>query len=469
MSEIAEFNLNAADSKPITAEGLAGWIAEARAMLKLAAPLMVTQLAQMAIMTTDIVMLGRLSATALAAATLGNTVFFFAWLIGFGPASAVAPMIAHAIGANPNDRAQTRHITRMGLWSVLILSVPLMAILLFTRPILIALHQEPKLAAMAGTFTTALCLGLPASIGFQVLRNFATALNRATAPLIVMAAAIVFNALGDYALIFGHFGLPRLGVVGSGLSSALSFTFTFLSMVAVIYWTPGLRKYRIFRRFWRPVWHELAEVFRLGFPIGMTSIFEAMMFNAATLVMGTFGAASLAAHQIAMNVPSITFMVPLGIGMAATVRVGMAAGAGDGHAVRRAGYSAVVMGVGFMAFTSAILWLFADRIAGLYLPPTKANADVIRIAITFLHVAAIFQIVDGLQVVASLSLRGLKDARAPMWIAGGAYWLAGAPMCAWLAFGENLNGLGIWYGLAFGLTVAAFAMTTRWVILAGRR
>jgi MATE family multidrug resistance protein len=466
MSDLAEINLKAKTTKPATAEGLAGWLAEARALGKLAAPLMFTQLAQMAIMTTDIVMLGRLSATALAAATLGNTVFFFAWLFGFGPASAVSPMIAHAVGANPNDRTQARHIARMGLWSVLILSVPLMAILLFTRPILIAFDQDPKLAAMAGQFTAALCLGLPASIGYQVLRNFATALNRAMVPLIVMLAAIAFNALGDYALIFGHFGFPKLGLVGSGISSTLSFSFTFVAMAAVIYWTPALRKYRIFRRFWRPVWHQLAEVFRLGLPIGMTTIFEAMMFNAATLTMGTFGAASLAAHQIATNVPSITFMVPLGIGMAATVRVGLAAGAGDGRGVRRAGYSAMAMGVGFMAITSTILLLFPDRIAELYLPATKANGEVIRLAIVFLHVAAIFQIVDGLQVVTSLSLRGLKDARAPMWIAGGAYWLAGAPMGVWLAFGEHMKGLGIWYGLAFGLAVAAIAMTTRWAWLA---
>ena len=469
MSDIAELNMAALDAEPVTEEGLAGWIAEARATAKLAFPLIVTQLAQMAIMTTDIIMLGRLSSEALAAATLGNTVFFFTWLFGFGPASAVAPMIAHILGANPGDRAQVRHITRMGLWSVLIMSAPLITVLLFTHQILLALDQKPVLAAMAGQFTTALCLGLPASLGYQVLRNFATALNRATAPLIVMAMAIVFNALGDYALIFGHFGFPKLGIVGSGTASALSYTFTFLAMLAVIYWTPGLAKYRILRRFWRPVWHQLAEVFRLGMPIGMTTIFEAMMFNAATLTMGTFGMASLAAHQIAVNVPSITFMVPLGIGMAATVRVGLAAGAGDGHAVRRAGYTAIAMGAGFMIVTSTILWLFPDQIASLYLPHTKANDIVIRLAITFLHVAAVFQIVDGLQVVASLSLRGLKDARAPMWIAGGSYWLAGAPMCALLAFGAGMKGLGIWYGLAFGLTVAAIAMTMRFWVLSARR
>ena len=162
--------------------------------------------------------------------------------------------------------------------------------LLFTPPILIALRSEAGTGRqLAGQFTAALCLGLPASLGYQVLRNFATALNRPTAPLIVMAARDRLQRAGDYTLIFGHFGFPKLGVIGSGTASALSFTFIFLTMLIVIRCTPALRKYRILRRFWRPVWYQLAEVFRLGMPIGMTTIFEAMMFNAATLIMGTFG------------------------------------------------------------------------------------------------------------------------------------------------------------------------------------
>jgi len=414
-------------------------------------------------------MLGRLSKTALAAAALGNTVFFFTWLIGCGPVSAVAPMIAHALGRNPSDRAGVRHIARMGLWSVLIVSVPLIGLLLFTQPILLLLGQKPELAAGAGRFVGVLCIGLPASLGYQALRNFATALGKPTAPLVVMAAAIGFNALGDYTLIFGHFGFPKLGLVGSGAASALSYSFTFLAMVAVIYATPGLRKYRIFRRFFRPVWYELAEIFHLGMPIGLTMIFEAMMFNAATLIMGTFGTASVAAHQIAMNVPSLTFMVPLGIGMAATVRVGLAAGAGDRPGVRRAGSCAMAMGALFMSGTALVLWHFPHQIAGLYLADTPANADVVALAALFLHVAAIFQIFDGQQVVTALSLRGLKDARAPMWIAGASYWLVGFPTCLWLGFAEHMRGYGIWLGLAAGLAVAAAAMTGRFWHLSAKR
>jgi MATE family multidrug resistance protein len=378
-------------------------------------------------------------------------------------------MIAHILGAKPNNRAGVRAVARMGLWSVLILSIPLITLLQFAKPLLILLGQQPELAEGAGHFVGALSIGLCFSLGYQVLRNYTTALSRPLAPLIVMGVSVAFNALGDYALIFGHFGFPKLGLVGSGLSSTCSFAFGFLSMLVVIRLTPGLRKYRILRRFWRPHWEKLAEVFRLGMPIGLTTIFEAMLFNSATLVMGTFGTASVAAHQISMLIPSFTFMVPLGIAMAATVRVGLAAGAGDREAVRRAGYSALVIGGSFMALMALVLWNFPREIASLWLTSSPSADEVIALAVVFLHVAAVFQVVDGLQVVGALSLRGLKDARAPMWIAAGSYWLAGAPVSLLLAYPLHMKGLGIWIGLAFGLLVAAVAMCTRFWYLSRER
>ena len=307
-----------------------------------------------------------------------------------------------------------------------------------------------------------LAWGLPFALAFQVLRSFSTALSRAVPPLAVMALAILWNAAFDYALIFGHFGFPRWGLTGSGTASACSLAFSFFAMLAVIRLTPKLRKYRIFRRFQRPDWGKLVELYRLGMPIGMTMIFEAMLFNSATLIMGTFGTATVAAHQISLNVPSITFMVPLGVAMAATVRVGLAAGAGDREAVRRAGWSAIAIATSFMVICAFVIWNFPEQIAQFYFgADLKANADAIALTVVFLHVAAAFQVVDGMQVASALALRGLKDARAPMWIAGGSYWLAGAPMGLWLAFGEHLKGLGIWIGLAFGLAVAGGAMVMR--------
>ncbi|MBV9330990.1 MAG: MATE family efflux transporter [Alphaproteobacteria bacterium] len=468
MTDIAELDLSHAGRR-IEGHGLEAWIEESSELLKLAAPLALTQLAQMAIGVTDTVMLGRFSKTALAAAVLGNTVFFFCWIIGQGPTAAVSPLIAHVLGARPNDRANVRAITRMGFWSVAIASLPLMLVMLSTRQILLALGQRPELAEAASRFVIPLAFGLPFSLGFQVLRNFATALGRPNATLTVMAITVVFNIVGDYALIFGHFGAPRLGILGSGTASASSFLFSFVVMAAVIALTPKLRAYRIFRRFHRPDWSKLIENYRLGMPMGVTLMFEAGLFFSANLIMGSFGTAYVAAHAISMNVPSITFMVPLGVAMAATVRVGLAAGARDEAGIRRAGYSAMTVAIIFMAACAVVMASFPREIASLYLPPSPENLAVIALAVSFLRVAAAFQVFDGLQVTAALSLRGLKDARAPMWIAGGSYWLAGFPVCIALGFGLGMRGLGIWIGMAFGLLVAAVALTARFYYLARSR
>jgi len=449
------------------------FLAEARELLRLAIPLAATQLAQMLILATDTVMLGHFDKEALAAAAVGNALYFLVWLLGSGMPMAVSPVIAHIQGRHsasmkPRDRREVRIAVRMGLWAVVMSLPPLMGVLIFTRPILATLGQEPKLAADAALFISGLAWGLPFALGFQVLRSFSTALSRAVPPLTVMALAILWNALGDYALIFGHFGLPRLGVFGAGIASASSNMFSFSMMLAICLAVPALRRYHILHRLWHPVWRCFAELFHLGVPIGLTMLFEVALFNAATLAMGIFGVATLAAHQIAITIPSLTFMIPLGIGLAATVRVGLAAGAGDRLAARRAGLTAIAMGGTFMCITALILLVWPLQIATLWLPASRENRDVLALAVTFLHVAAAFQLVDGIQVTASMSLRGLKDARGPMWIAGASYWLAGAPMCLWLGFGTPLKGFGVWLGLAFGLLIAAVTLATRFVLLSKR-
>jgi MATE family multidrug resistance protein len=466
------------------------WKIEARELLRLAIPLAATQLAQMIILATDTLMLGHFSKDALAAAALGNTIFFLAWLLGSGLPMAVSPVIAHVQGQHgatarksaaaalptlplgnsvrPRDQRKVRVAVRMGLWSVMLATPPLLIFLLFTRDILLFFGQEPRLAADAARFISGLAFGLPFALGFQVLRSFSTALSRAVPPLIVMGLAILFNAAGDYALIFGHFGLPRLGLLGAGLASGSSNLFSFLVMLAFTLTAPGLKGYRILHRLAQPHARTLTELFRLGLPIGVTMVFEVSLFNGATLAMGAFGVASIAAHQIAITIPSLTFMVPLGIGLAATVRVGLAAGAGDAKAARRAGLTAIGMGAAFMCATALLLLLFPRAIATLWLPDIPGNREVLALAVSFLHVAAAFQLADGLQVTAAMSLRGLKDARMPMWLAGASYWLAGAPMCALLGFGFGLKGFGIWLGLAFGLFVAALLLTTRFVLRSKR-
>jgi len=467
MTDIAEFDPTTAGAR-VSGHGLDAWIAETRELLKLAGPLILTQLAQMAIGTTDTLMLARFSNTALAGAVLGNTMFYFCWLLGSGPTSAVSPMIAHILGADAENRDDVRVVARMGFWSVVMVGVPLFVLLQFAHPIFLLLGQSEQLASAAAEFLVPLSFGLPFSLGFQVLRNYSTALSKPNASLIVMGISVFLNAAFDYALIFGHFGLPRLGLMGSGIASATSFAVSFALMLLVVRVTPKLHHYRIFRGVLRPDRSKLREVYVLGLPIGLTMMFEACLFFSSNFFMGHFGLDYLAAHTIAMNVPSITFMVPLGIAMAATVRVGLAAGAGDNEAVRRAGWGAMLVATVFMVATSGILWTWPFEIAQLYLPANAQNMPALVLAVAFLHVAAVFQVVDGLQVTAALSLRGLKDARAPMWIAGASYWLAGFPTCMLFAFGFGLKGLGIWYGLAFGLLVAAILMCWRFWWLARR-
>ena len=385
----------------------------------------------MLILATDTFLLGHLSKEALAAAALANQVFFMVWLVGMGPAAAVPAMIAHIRGARESDTAGVRNALRMGMWSVMLLTPLLLLSLVFTREILLLLGQDAVLADNAEMFMSALMWSLPTSLAFQVLRNFATAVGRPMVPLIVSALMVLLNAGLGYALIFGHFGLPQLGLFGSGLGSALAQLFGFIVMLVFCLRNPALKRYRMLRRWHRPHRAHLREVFHLGMPIGLTMMFEVALFVAAAFTMGLFGADMLAAHQIAITVPSLTFMIPMGIGMAATVRVGLAMGAGDHAEARIAGFAAMGLAAVFMAVSSAFLLLFPGFIA------------------------------DGLQVTAVMSLRGLKDARAPMWIAGASYWLVGFPICLALGFGLNMQGLGIWYGLAAGLMVATVALVWR--------
>ncbi len=418
------------------------WRAETTALLRLAGPLVVTQLAQMAVMTTDVLQLGRLSTQALASAAIGNTVYYFAWLIGSGPAFAVAPVVAHLLGARPRDRAGVRAVARMGLWASALVCVALWPIMLSARIILLHLGQSPALASGAGRFVAALCWGLPFAIGFQVLRNLVAALGRPQAALVVTLASIGWNALVGWALIFGHFGAPRLGLVGGGLATSSSAVFGFLALLATIQLDPRLAPYRILRRAHRAHWPRLRELVRLGAPIALTLLFEAMLFNAMTLVVGTFGEVSVAAHQIALNFASFTFMVPLGVGMAATVRVGRAAGAGDREGVRRAGLVAMGVAAACVCVSALVMALAGREVAALYVPGRSArDLQVIALAGGFLSVAAAFQFFDALQVVGALSLRGMKDARMPMILAGVRYWLIGAPICIGLGVGLHMQGL----------------------------
>jgi MATE family multidrug resistance protein len=451
-------------------EMLKPWLDEARALMKLALPLIAMQLAQIGSLTADIIMVGELGKEAIAATSIGAVLFYFTWLVGYGPVMAVSPIVAQILGAHPNDRARVRAAVRMGLWAVGLMSLPLMALLIWAKPMLIALGQDPKIAAMAEPWVHAVAFGLPFTLGFGVLRNFAAAIGKQNAVLVIAIATVLFNIAGNYVLIYGNLGAPALGVQGSGIASALAYAFSFVAMLTVFLIAPSFRKYRLLHRFWRFDRAKFAEMFRLGAPMGMSMLFEAMLFNAATLMMGIFGAASIAAHQIAMNVGSVTFMVPLGIGLAATVRVGLFVGAKNAEGARRAGHTAILCGAGFMLVCAVVIALIPKTLVSIYVPAADpANAEMVKLAIVFLYVAAIFQLFDALQVTAQMSLRGMKDAQAPMWIAGLSYWLVGFTLSYTLAFWAGMQGLGVWIGLAAGLAAAGAGMVWRFEILSRRK
>jgi multidrug resistance protein, MATE family len=450
-------------------EMLKPWLDESRALLKLSGPLIATQLAQIGAITADVIMVGALGKEPLAAISIGAVMFYFAWLAGYGPVMAISPIVSQILGAHPSDRARVRAAVRMGLWAVAMISLPLMLFLIWARPILLYFGQDPKIAAMAEPWIHAVAMGIPFALGFGVLRNFAAAIGRQNTVLAIALVTLSLNIFLNYVLIYGHFGAPALGVQGSGIASAIAYAFSFFAMLALFQLAPSFRKYHLLHRFGRADWAKLKEVFRLGGPMGGSMMFEAMLFNTATLIMGTFGAASVAAHQIALNVGSVTFMVPLGIGLAATVRVGLFAGARNAEGARRAGHTAVIFGAGFMLLCAVVIALIPETLVGLYIPVgDPVNADVVKLAVAFLYLAAVFQLFDALQVTGQLSLRGLKDAQAPMWIAGLSYWLVGFTLAYGLAYWAEMQGVGVWIGLAAGLAVAGIGMVWRFEILSRR-
>ncbi|MEN6543607.1 MATE family efflux transporter [Parvibaculum sp.] len=444
------------------------WKIEARALTRLAGPIVVTQLAQMGVGTIDVLMLGAYSKDALAASALALSIYWAMWLLGMGPAVAVQPMIAHTLGEKRFAAPSVRASVRMALWAIIFISPPMMLLLYFTGDILVLLGEPEKLSADAGAFMHILMFGLPFTLAFNVLRGYTNALSHPRAALVVMMLTVLVNASLAYALIFGHFGAPRMGLLGAGLASAVSFAFSFFALLAAILLTPSLSSYRIFHRFARPAWPKFAEIVRLGLPIGMTMIFEAMFFNAGTLIMGYFGTASVAAHQVALNAVALAFMVPLGVATAATVRVGLAAGAKDLPRVRLAGLTASALGQLFMLVTGFAFAVFPREIVGFYIDAKDpANADVIEHAVVFLRLGAAFQFFDSLQVTLSLSLRGLKDAQAPMWINGASYWLVGFPAALLFVFVFGFEGVGVWMAFILGLFCCASGMVLRFAWMSG--
>jgi len=438
------------------------WRTELGATLALAWPLILANLTMAAIQATDVVLMGWLGARPLAASALGLNLNFAFSLICLGLVTASSPMMATALGARLRSAREVRRTFRQSFWMVATVTLPVWLILWNSEGLILALGQEPALARDAQTFLHGYMWSMLPFLLFQAMRNFVAALERPGWVLAISLIGIVLNALLSYSLIFGGFGLPELGIFGGGLGSSIVWTLLAVLMALVIVTDRQFRRYHLFGRFWRPDWPRYRKLWKLGLPIGLAMGFEGGVFSAAAYLMGLINAESVAAHAVALQIAALSFMVPWGLSQAATVRVGLFFGRGDRAGIKRAGWTAWVLGVGFMGLMALTIWAFPRELMTLFLEDTSSNAQVIALGISFLSIAAIFQVVDGAQVVGAGMLRGLHDTRVPMIFTFVGYWAIGIGIGAWLAFAKGWQGQGIWIGLAIGLAIVAVLMIWRW-------
>ena len=442
----------------------AAWTGELRATLALAWPLILANLTQQLIQATDILLMGRLGASQLAAATLALNLTFTFNLMMLGLLIASSPMMATALGQRFNAVRDVRRTFRAGLWLLLFMLPPYWLILWHVGDLMHFFGQSEELASQGQTFLRAYMWCTAPWLLFQLLRNFVSALERPRVVLWLSLAGIALNALLSWSLIFGHFGLPALGLVGGGAGSTLTWLIMCGALVALVSADRRFRRFHLFGNWWRFDRQRTIAMVRLGWPIGVTMALEMGVFALAAYFMGRIGAPAVAAHAVALQLAALTFMVPLGLGQAATVRVGLALGKGDRPGIARAGWAAWVMGVAFMGAMALVMWSIPRELVSLFLKDVPANALVIALAVSFLRVAAAFQLVDGAQVIGAGMLRGLHDTRWPLLFALVGYWVVGLGIGSWLAFAQDWKGVGIWIGLASGLAAVAALMLARWIL-----
>lgn len=440
------------------------WGHHIRSTIGLGIPFVGAQLAQMAINTTDVIMVGWLGTVELAAVVLASQAFFLVFIFGSGFAAAVVPMVAHAVGQG--DVTSVRRAVRMGIWVVLAYAVLTFPILYFSKAILMHLGQEEDVATLAQDYLRVAQWGIFPALTLMVLRSFLSGLERGGIILYVTIGMFLANAILNYALIFGNFGAPAWGLVGAAVASVCASTVGCIAMIAYIEIRPQTRRYELFVRFWRADWGAIRENLVLGLPISFTILAETSLFAAASLMIGTIGTTELAAHGIALQLASIAFMIPLGLAQVATVRVGLAYGRHDMQAVRRAGVAVLVVSLVFSICGSTLFAVLPQQLGGLFLDTARPDAQaVLDYAATLIVIAGVFQLADGLQAVGAGLLRGLKDTTIPMVLALIAYWPIGFA-CAWIfAFPLGYGGPGVWFGFVTGLAAAALMLCLRFYII----
>ena len=426
---------------------------EFRALISLSLPVVAVQLGMMSMGVVDTIMVGRLSAEALAAVALGNLHFWTAAVLGMGTLMVLDPVVAQAVGAK-DEPAIARGLQR-GLLLAALVTVPVVAILLLVRPFLVVTGQPADVIPLASTYVYVIVPGVLPFFIFIVFRQTLQALARIAPIVRVIVIANLLNFVLNWVLIYGHLGAPALGVAGSALATTIS-RFALAGLLLLAGWRelgPRLRP-------WRADTGDrgaLGRMLRLGMPMGGQMFLEYGIFALVGALMGRIGTLAVAGHQIALNLAAIVFMVPQGIGAAAAVLVGQAIGAEDLPRARRAGRGALLLGGGFMVLSAAGFMLFPGALARLY----TVDPGVITVATALIVLGGVFAVFDGLQAVSIGILRGIGDTRAPVVISMIAYWLVGMPVSLLLGFTFHLGPSGLWWGLVVGLGVTALVLMLR--------
>ena len=460
MSALDEPATAALDAAPAPA---ATWRAELRELFVLAWPLVLAQLAQNALFTTDVIFMGILGPQYLAAGVLANSMFFSLQLLAIGIIGAVAPLVAQAIGRR--DVRAVRRVIQAGLWISFACALVLLPVVWNGGAIMIALGQSETNARLAEDFLHyAVWLMFPA-FWIIAIRSFLAAHGSTRVILLITIAGVLLNIAGNYALMLGNWGFPRLELKGSGLSTVIVNVLMLVLMLVYVQTHRRFRRYHILARLWRIDWGRIRELFMIGTPIGLSLLAEATLFSSAAFLMGWLGTDEVAAHAVALQAVSIAFMVPLGLSQATTVRVGLAYGRRSREGVRRAGWASFWLTIAFMS-AAALLFLAAPHaVMGVFLDPTRPeNQAAIALGASYLLVAVFFELADGTQVTMQGVLRGLSDTRWPMIIALVGYWIIGMPVAYICGFVLGWRGVGIWIGLAFGLAAVAIVLVARFAM-----
>ncbi|MCF3973185.1 MATE family efflux transporter [Paracoccus salsus] len=430
------------------------------ATLSLGLPLIGSHLARMAIGVSDTVMVGWFGVEQLAALVIATSFLIILFFLGMGFGTGVMGLIATAMARG--DETEVRRGTRMALWLSGLFSILMMPLMWWSEGILLALGQTALISELSQDYLRIAGWGLLPMLAGLTLNSYLAALERTQVVMWVTLAGLPLNVAMNWVFIFGNLGAPELGVRGAAIAS-LSVQVTQLAML-VLYaaWLPLARKFHLFQRFWRPDWPAFREIFWLGLPIGITMLAEGGLFVASNLMMGWIGTQELAAHGIALQITSITFMAHLGLSNAATVRIGQAKGRGDPVWMRDAAMAVMALSLGFAVLAMALYLILPEPLVRMYLDPADPQAaEIVAIGAGLLFYAALFQLTDAMQVVALGLLRGVHDTRVPMWIAGFSYWVIGMPIAWGLAFPLGLGAPGLWLGLVAGLTVAAVLLLVR--------